>query len=135
MEGLVVMPSNYSKERRRDPRFLGNIPLKISSDNFDLVTESKNLSRSGVSCRVSQYIEPMTKLKIQLLLPFKRKDKVTTKKVSCGAVIVRTESEPANGAYNVAIFFNDIQARDAATLAEYVNNMLLQSKAGPAGGS
>lgn len=126
--------NQHSKERRKDPRFFGNIPLKISSEDFDLVTESKNLSRSGVSCRVSQYIEPMTKLKIQLLLPFKRNDKTVTKKVSCGAVIVRTESEPAKGSYNVAIFFNDIQARDAEALAEYVNTMLVQKQEQPSRG-
>lgn len=114
-----------SPERRGDPRFFGNIPLKISSDDFDLVTETKNLSRSGAYCRVSQYIEPMTKLKIQLLLPLKRNDKTVTKKISCGAVIVRTESEPVNGAYNVAIFFNDIQARDVEVLTEYVNSMIV----------
>ncbi len=112
------------KERRRDPRFFGSIPLKISGEDFDLVTETKNLSKSGAYCRVNQYIEPMTKLKVQFLLPFKRKDRTVNKKISCGAVIVRTESEPANGAYNVAIFFNDIQARDAATLTDYVSNML-----------
>ena len=111
-------------DRRRDPRFYGSIPLKISGEDFDLVTETKNLSKSGAYCRVNQYIEPMTKLKVQFLLPFKRKDRTVNKKISCGAVIVRTESEPSNGAYNVAIFFNDIQARDAETLTDYVTNML-----------
>ncbi len=115
--------SSYS-DRRRDPRFFGSIALKISCEDFDLVTETKNLSRSGAYCRVTQYIEPMTKLKVQFLLPFKRKDKTVTKNVSCGAVIVRTESEPSNGAYNVAIFFNDIQTRDAELLAEYVGSMM-----------
>lgn len=122
------MSQKSSRERRKDPRFFGNIPLKISGDDFDLVTESKNLSRSGAYCRVNQYIEPMTKLKIQFLLPFRRNDRTVTKKISCGAVIVRTESEPTKGGYNVAIFFNDIQARDIATLTEYVNNMLAVEK-------
>lgn len=119
------MTNNSSfRERRSDKRFAGSIPLKISCENFDLVTETKDLSRSGAFCKVNQYIEPMTKLKIQLLLPFKGKQKTMTKKVSFGAVIVRTESEPANGSYNVAIFFNDIQARDAQTLTDYINSLV-----------
>ena len=118
------MSQKSSQERRKDPRFFGNIPLKISGDDFDLVTETKNLSKSGAYCRVNQYIEPMTKLRVQFLLPFKRKDRTINKKITCGAVIVRTESEPANGLYNVAIFFNDIQERDSATLTDYVTNML-----------
>ena len=118
------MSQKSSQERRKDARLFGSIPLKISGDDFDLMTETKNLSRSGAYCRVNQYIEPMTKLKVQFLLPFKHNDRTVTKKISCGAVIVRTESEPANGGYNVAIFFNDIQARDVATLTEFVSNML-----------
>ena len=69
------------QERRREPRFEGNIPVKISSTEFDLVTETKNLSRTGAYCRVNKYIEPMTKLKLHLLLPFKRSEKIITKKV------------------------------------------------------
>ncbi len=116
------------KERRGDPRFFGSIPLKISGDNFDLVTETTNLSKSGAYCTVNQYIEPMTKLRVQFLLPFKRKDRTVNKKVSCGAVIVRTESQPSRGVYNVAIFFNDIQARDAEILTDYVSHMLAAKK-------
>lgn len=118
------MTRRNESERRRDPRFQGSVPLKISGVDFDLVTETKNLSKSGAFCRVNQYIEPMTKLKVQFLLPFKRDDKVVTKKISCGAVIVRTESEPVNGTYNVAIFFNDIQTRDMATLSDYIGTMM-----------
>ncbi len=124
------MSHKSSVERRKDPRFFGSVPVKISGNDFDLVTETKNLSRSGAYCRVNQYIEPMTKLKVQFLLPFKSNDRTVTKKISCGAVIVRTESDPSNGTYNVAVFFNDIQARDVAVLVDYVSNMLsLEEKA------
>ena len=107
-------------ERRQHPRLAGNIPVKISSDDFDIVTETKNLSRTGVYCRVNKYIEPMTKLKIHLLLPFKRNDKIITKKVSCNAVIVRTESIPGENSFNIAVYFNDIPSRGAEAIAEYV---------------
>ncbi len=111
-------------ERRKDPRFFGSVPVKISGNDFDLVTETKNLSRSGAYCRVNQYIEPMTKLRVQFLLPFKNNNRTVTRKISCGAVIVRTESDPSTGTYNVAVFFNDIQSRDVDVLVEYVGNML-----------
>ncbi len=111
-------------ERRQHPRIDGSIPLKISSGDFDIVTETQNLSRNGAFCRVSQYIEPMTKLKIHLLLPFRRNDKVTTKKVSCSGVIVRTEAIEGEESFNVAIFFNDIQDRCADSIAEYVAQLM-----------
>ena len=68
------------QDRRVHPRLDGNIPLKINGGEFDFVTETKNLSRTGVYCRVDQYVEPMTKLKMHLLLPFKRNEKIITKR-------------------------------------------------------
>jgi len=60
-------------DRRKYPRTQGNIPVKIYSDDFDVVTETKNLSRAGVYCQVDKYIEPMTKLNIHLLLSSKKR--------------------------------------------------------------
>lgn len=113
-----------SKERRRSPRIDNSIPLKISSEDFDIVTESKNLSCSGAYCTVSQYLEPMTKLKIQLLLPFKHNHKVSTKKVSCSGVVVRTEPYPEQKNFNVAIYFNEVHDRDKKTIADYIATLL-----------
>ena len=61
------------EERRKDPRIKNNIPVKISREDGDVVTETANISRSGAYCRVSEYIEPMTRLKIYLLMPMKKK--------------------------------------------------------------
>lgn len=115
-----------SEERREHPRLEGNIPVKICSNEFDIVTETKNLSRSGAYCRVNKYIEPMTKLNLHLLLPFKRNNKIITKKVSCKGVIVRTESFPGNDGFSIAIYFNDIQNKDADCIAEYISSTLGQ---------
>jgi len=120
----TVIKEHHPSERRQHPRLESNIPVKIRCDEFDLVTETKNISRSGVYCRVNKYIEPMTKLKIQLLLPFKNGAKTVTKKVSCYGVIVRTEAVPDGDAFNVAIYFNDMAARDTECLTEFVNSML-----------
>ena len=116
--------NNSFEEKREHVRFDRNIPVKISGGDFDLVTETRNLSRSGAYCRVNKYIEPMTKLRIYLLLPFKKNDKIVTKKISCSGVIVRTESDPGNDHFNVAIYFNDVKNRDADYMAEYVNSLL-----------
>ncbi|MCK5260521.1 MAG: PilZ domain-containing protein, partial [Candidatus Omnitrophica bacterium] len=78
-------------ERREDPRLENNIPVKICQDGGDIVTETQNVSRSGAYCRVNQYIEPMTKLKIHLLLSFSKNEKSVTKKISCEGVVVRSE--------------------------------------------
>ncbi|MFH1360531.1 MAG: PilZ domain-containing protein [Candidatus Omnitrophota bacterium] len=111
-------------ERRKHPRLKNNIPVKICSDDFDMVTETRNLSCAGAYCRVNKYLEPMTKLKIHLLLPFKRRNKDVPKKISCQGVIVRVESEPGDDYFQVAIYFSEMEQKDRKMIADYVDSTL-----------
>jgi hypothetical protein len=120
-----VVSHRFSEERRQHPRVTNNVPLKLCSDEGDFVTESWNLSRSGIYCRVNQFIEPMTKLKINLLLPLKKsEDKIDTKKIACQGVVVRTEPIEGSKDYNVAIFFNELHQKDADYISDYVTEQL-----------
>lgn len=112
----------FSQEQRRHPRLEGNIPLKISSDYGEILTETKNLSCSGAFCRVSKRLEPMTKLKVHLLLPLQKKDEIVTKKITCEGVIVRVQD--AGEYYDTAIFFSDIAPKDSRTIHEFVESMM-----------
>lgn len=116
---------HHPVEKRAHPRVSNNIPLKISTADVDLVTETKNISCSGAYCRVNKFLEPMTKMAVTLLIPFKRAGKATTKKVVCGGIVVRTENIPGEDGFNTAIFFNDIHPRDSRFLADYVQNMIV----------
>ncbi|HBR14702.1 MAG TPA: hypothetical protein DD723_04045 [Candidatus Omnitrophica bacterium] len=109
-------------ERRKDFRLANRVPVKICQENGDIVTETVNLSRSGVYCRVNKYIEPMTKLRIHLLIPRRKNGKTTPKKITCQGVGVRIEPIKGETAYNLAIFFNDISQRDSDHIADYVNS-------------
>lgn len=113
-----------SSERRRSPRVDSSIPLKISGGEFDIVTESKNLSASGAYCTVDQYLEPMTKLKIHLLLPLKKNDKVVAKKITCSGVVVRTQAQSDGKTFDTAIYFNEIDEKNRKAIAEYVLTLL-----------
>lgn len=111
-----------SRERRLDPRLINSIPLKIKSAAGDgFVTETVNISRSGAYCQVNSFIEPMTKLKLNFLIPSRRG---AGKKISCCGVVVRTEPTREDNHYNVAIFFSDISVRDAALIAEYIMDIM-----------
>lgn len=118
----MTTPSN--SERRKHPRLESQIPLKISSEDFDIVTETANLSCAGAYCRVNKNLEPMTKLKIHLLLPLRKRNKVVTKKVSCEGIIVRSDPAKEGNYFNVAIYFNDIEQKDLSNLSDYINAML-----------
>ena len=112
------------QEKRRHRRLEHNIPVKISSDYGDILTETKNLSCSGAFCRMSQRLEPMTKLKILLLLPLRKSDKMATKKITCEGVVVRTQETVGQNCYDTAIFFSDIAPKDSRTINEFVESMM-----------
>ncbi len=111
-------------ERRKHPRLENNVPIKICQEDGDIVTESRNISRAGVYCRVQKPLGVMTKLKIHLLLPSQKNGKITTKKVSCQGVVVRTEPIKGEDAFYAAIFFNDISPKEAEYISEYVHTRM-----------
>lgn len=113
-----------SQEKRRHLRVDYNIPVKISSDHGDILTETKNLSCSGAFCRVSERLEPMTKLKVQLLLPMRKSDKIKPKKISCQGVVIRSQTVPREDYFDTAIFFSDIAPKDSRTINEFVESMI-----------
>jgi len=113
-----------ASERRQYPRLKKNVPVKLCSGDFDVVTETYNVSCNGAYCRVDKYLEPMTKLKIHLLLSIKKGNRTLTKKISCQGVVVRTESQPDNTHFNIAIYFNEIAKKDSQYLADYVQTVL-----------
>ncbi|MBN3038486.1 MAG: PilZ domain-containing protein [Candidatus Omnitrophica bacterium] len=111
-------------ERRKHPRTASILPLKISKRDLDVITETRNISCSGVYCRVTQPIPLMSKIDLTLLLPICSSKKVLTKKIKCSGVVVRSEpvivKEADTACQNVAIFFTDLTKRDKDTIAQYV---------------
>ncbi len=117
------MPDGF-QERRRFPRIKKEIPLKIRIDNYDVVTQSKDISCIGAYCSIDRYIAPLTKLSIILLLPLKSKNRSATVKVQCKGVVVRTV-ENAPGGYNIAIYFNEIDQKDKNKISKYVSQHIV----------
>jgi hypothetical protein len=115
-----------SQERRRNPRASGNVPVKISHEAGDIVTETVNISRSGAYCRIDRYIEPMTRMKVNILLPLWKNNRNTTKKVSCEGAVVRTEPSTEKEFFHIAIFFNKISRRGAEVIGDYAEYYLSQ---------
>jgi hypothetical protein len=110
-------------ERRRHPRLEHSVPVKISSGDIDIVTETTNLSCSGAFCQINKYIAPMTKLKLNLLLPMRKSSKIVTKRIHCEGVVVRTQSSGDGDFFQTAIFFSDISPRDSQTISEFVDSV------------
>jgi hypothetical protein len=115
-------------DKRLYPRVEKSLSLKLSDIEFDIVTETKNISGSGVYCAVNKPLEPMTKLNIIILIPLKKSDgrSKTVKKIHCQGVVVRKENMHDNGKlpYHVGIYFSDIKDQDRKNLVAYINSHL-----------
>ena len=111
-------------ERRRHLRLEHSIPVKISSGDVEIVSETTNLSCSGAFCRINKFLAPMTKLKLNLLLPIRKNNKIVTKRVHCEGVVVRTESIPTGDYFQTAIFFSDITPKDATIIHDFVESIV-----------
>ncbi|MFH1504395.1 MAG: PilZ domain-containing protein [Candidatus Omnitrophota bacterium] len=111
------------KERRVSPRANKILPIKLSDSEFDILTETKNISDSGAYCSVNKPLEHMTKLNAVILIPIQKNKKKVIKKINCGGVVVRLEhtNDSDECPYRVAIFFNDIKDSDRKMLSACIN--------------
>ncbi len=119
------------EERRKYPRLEKNLPIKLKQDpdkDFDISTETTNISANGAYCAVNEAIEPMTKLKLVLLAPIHKAKIKKVKKIDCRGVVVRKERDESNKKfpYRIGIFFNEIDNQDRKFLRSYVNSSLDQ---------
>ncbi|MBU1112621.1 MAG: PilZ domain-containing protein [Candidatus Omnitrophica bacterium] len=113
-------------ERRKEPRIDKIISVKLSDSEFDILTETKNISASGAYCPVSKPIQPMTKLRLVLLLPVKKNRSTQIKKISCEGVVVRLENinDNAKYPYRAGIFFSTLSDADKKSLRCYIQSSL-----------
>jgi|GEM_PF-427126 len=111
-------------DRRRHLRLEQTIPIKISSGDKEIVTETKNISCSGAFCLMDKFITPMTKLKLHFLLPLLRNKKMVSKRISCEGVVIRSESAVDQDCFQTAIFFSDIAPRDSKMINEFVESVV-----------
>ena len=115
-----------AKERRKYPRIKDNkISLKLKTEQFDTtISQSLNISASGVYCKVDKELPLLSRVKIILMLPLDANDKKSkTNKVEIEGVVVREHPVIENGKlkhYDLAILFDNLSARDREAIKEYV---------------
>lgn len=116
--------TNLKTERRGHPRTKTALPLKIFNKGLDVITQTRNISCSGIYCRTDKPLPLMSKVGITVLLPIQRKTKVKTEKIKCNGVVVRSEpvivKEADTAQQNIAIFFTDLSKAEKSKIAEYV---------------
>lgn len=72
----------------------------------------------------------MTKLKLNLLLPLRKNNKIATKRIHCEGVVVRTETAKDGDHFLTAIFFSDISPKDSKIITEFVDSVIKEKSNG-----
>jgi hypothetical protein len=98
-----------------------------------LVTESMSLSRSGVSCRTAEFIAPLSKVDLTLILPPFGALSKSPRRMSAEGVVVRCDRVPEEERtgdeqeYDVACCFTSLDGESKSLLEAYVAWKLLRS--------
>ncbi|MDP8299522.1 MAG: PilZ domain-containing protein [Candidatus Tantalella remota] len=109
-------------ERRKHPRIKDpNISIQLSGDGFNTISQSLDVSASGVYCKVAEHIPLMTIVQVVLSLPGRKG--AAPKTMNLDGVVVREHSVKKNGRiqhYDIAIFFNTLMPKERRALVKYI---------------
>jgi hypothetical protein len=114
-------------ERRASARTDANLSMRLMGERAEtlpeFVTETENVSSSGVYCYSPHYLAPLSKVGLTLVLPDRVADDPTDRLLKCEAVVVRCQQNPAPAAgrrYELACSFLDLDDDHRQLLDEFV---------------
>jgi hypothetical protein len=115
-------------ERRTSARTDANLSMRLMGARAEtalpeFVTETENVSSSGVYCFSPHYLAPLSKVGLTLVLPDRRSDELSDRMLKCEAVVVRCQQNPATTAgrrYEVACSFLDLDDEHRQLIDEFV---------------
>ena len=119
------METGIKKEKRRYPRIIRNLPLKIKHCDYDFVGQTQDISCIGAYCSINKYLPLFSIISIILLLPVREGENNKFCSIRCKGVVVRVEeNNHKKSKYNIAIYFNNLKGTDKAKLSKYVRQNL-----------
>lgn len=128
-------------ERRRMDRADARLSMRLDAAREDaararVVTETQNISASGVYCRSSHYLAPLSKVDLTIVLPKLPGARGAKELIKCEGIVVRCEpstSRKAEKGFELACMFSDLDERRKARLDEFVTWRNLQALRAAAG--
>src|SRR5258705_1464314 len=122
-------------ERRRQARTEARLSMRVEGRDADsasaqVVTESQNISSSGVYCRSSHFLAPFSKVDLTIVLPRLPGVRAGNELLKCEGIVVRCESSAAkrgDKGFQLACMFSALEPRHRQMLDAYVTWRNLQS--------
>jgi c-di-GMP-binding flagellar brake protein YcgR len=131
---MLQKRNTRKKERRESARVDARLSMRLKGaradgDLMQIVTESQNISASGVYCLSPHYLAPLSKVNLAIVLPRLPGGRGTKDIISCEGIVVRCESSTSRseGEHQLACVFTDLDSRRRERIEEFVTWRNLQA--------
>ncbi len=126
--------STRRKERRGTARADARLSMMLKGapgdgDRAQVVTESQNISASGVYCMSPHYLAPLSKVNLAIVLPRLPGGRGAKDIINCEGIVVRCEAgaHKSERCYQLACMFTDLDVRRRQRIEEFVTWRNLQA--------
>jgi c-di-GMP-binding flagellar brake protein YcgR len=124
---MAVSKGGRRRERRQDIRVDAKLGMRIEGAHdgaqAQVVTESLNISASGVYCQSSHFLPPLSKVQLTIVLPKIPNAGRGKELIKCSGIVVRCEASPGrrtDGRYQLACMFADLDRERRERIEEFV---------------
>ncbi|MFN8588569.1 MAG: PilZ domain-containing protein [Candidatus Eisenbacteria bacterium] len=131
---MAVKKSTRRRERRRSTRVDARLSMRVEGAHeggpAQIVTESQNISASGIYCTSSHFLPPLSKVMLTIVLPKMPGVKRGQELIKTEGIVVRCDAAPgrkADSRYQLACMFADLDADRRERIEEFVTWRNLQS--------
>jgi c-di-GMP-binding flagellar brake protein YcgR len=131
---MATKKSARRSERRTMARADARLSMRVDPaleepEATQIVTESQNISGSGVYCSSDHYLAPLSKVALTIVLPSIPGRRVRQELVKCDGIVVRCEqpSRRDAGQYLLACMFSEIDEAARRRIKDFVTWRNLQA--------
>jgi len=131
---MAVKKSTRRRERRQELRVDARLSMRVEGAHdgtqAQVVTESQNISASGVYCLSSHFLPPLSKVQLTIVLPKMPGMARPQELIKCEGIVVRCEAAEGKRAevrYNLACMFATLEPGHRERIEEFVTWRNLQA--------
>lgn len=132
---------NAKLDRRTSARADASLSMRLEGrpqdgERAQIVTESQNISASGVYCSSPHYLAPLSKVALTIVLPNQKSTQGAQRLLKCDGVVVRCQASALGSTrqgYLLACSFIGLEDRQRLLLEDFVSwrNLQTLTQAGP----
>lgn len=116
-----------AKERRKAQRVDAELPITITGGPKPEEGKTLNISTNGIYFESPRTIEPLTKVRMELMVPVLEGGTEKEMGVRFDGIIVRSNidtSDPGSSRYRIAVFFTHVSKASQKVLDNFIKRRL-----------